>query len=341
MPLFARRVSDAISPSAKARWAELQPYPTLDTWRNPLTRGLARRLANDAWRKTRHELDFEYRLTDHHIEGVPCTLYETTKTQRNGDLLLYIHGGGFLAGSTTANASMILPACELSGMEAVGIDYALTPEARFPVAYDQIDTVYRSLMKQNPARRIILFGDSIGAALGLSSMLRWRDEGAPLPAGAVFISPALDGKGQSDTHISLNEHDPLFKSNARHNVSKLFRYYAPGLELDDPRISPLHGDFSEMPPMLIHVGTREIFLGDAARLAEKMRKAGAAATLRVFDGMFHLFHMHWSLEEAKGAYQDIAAFIAERAACANPPVQPDGGGLLTPSQDRPVSMAAQ
>ena len=309
MPLFAKRISEALSPNAKARLTALRPYPTLDTWRNPLTRGLARRLANDSWLKTRDDIDFDYRLTELSIADVPCVRYETGATRAGGDLILYVHGGGFLAGSPQANASTVLPSCHLSGVEAIGVDYALLPEVRFPVAYDQIDAVYRTLLEQAPERRIILLADSIGGCLSLANMLRWRDENIAQPAGAVLISPVLDGMGHSDTHITMDGHDPLIGSNAGRNVRKLFQFYAPGEALDDPRVSPLHGDMSNLPPMLIHVGTREVCLGDSARLAEKMRKAGSSATLRAFDGMFHLFHMHWAMEEAKSAHEDIAHFI--------------------------------
>lgn len=309
MPLFAKRVSDALSPNAKSRLSALQPYPILDTWRNPLTRSIARRLANDSWLKTRDDIDFEYRLTDVSIAGTPCVRYETSTTRPGGDLLLYVHGGAFLAGSPQANASTILPICELSGLEAIGVDYALLPEARFPVAYNQIDAVYRALLEQAPDRRIIIVADSIGACLSLANMLRWRDEKITAPSGAVLLSPALDGMGQSDTHITMDEHDPLITSNGGRNVRKLFQFYAPGETLDDPRISPLHGDMSNLPPMLVHVGTREVCLGDSARFAEKMRQAGSSAILRVYDGMFHLFHMNWAMEEAKSAHKDIAHFI--------------------------------
>lgn len=309
MPLFAKRVSEALSEGAKARLSALQAYPILDTWRNPLTRRIARRLANDAWLKTREEIDFEYRLTELSIAGTPCVRYETSTTKPGGDLLLYVHGGAFLAGSPQTNASTILPVCELSGLEAIGIQYDLVPEARFPVAYNQVDAVYRTLLEQEPERRIIIVADSIGACLSLANMQRWRNENVKQPAAAILISPALDGMGHSDTHITMDNHDPLITSNAGRSVRKLFQFYAPGEDLGDPRISPLHGDMSGLPPMLIHVGTREVCLGDAARLAEKMRQAGSSSILRVFDGMFHLFHMHWSLEETKSAYNDIAHFV--------------------------------
>lgn len=311
MGLFAKPVGAAVSDGAKERIAMLQAYPTLDTWRNPLTRGLARRLAHDTWMKSQQELDFDFRLTDVEIGDVPCTRYETTQTRPNGDLILYLHGGGFLAGSPRANASMILPACELSGLEAIGVDYSLVPEARYPVALDEVDAVYRSLVEQNPKRRIIMFSDSMGCVLNLACQQRWRADGGAMPAASVFISPILDGKGGSDTHITLDAFDPLLTSKGGRDVRKLFQFYAPGADLADPRISPIYGDFTGLPPMLIHVGTRDVCLGDSARLAEKMRLNHRQATLRVFDGMFHLFHMHWSIEETKNAFQDIAAFIGK------------------------------
>ncbi|MEQ8935764.1 MAG: alpha/beta hydrolase fold domain-containing protein, partial [Amphiplicatus sp.] len=64
---------------------------------------------------------------------------------------------------------------------------------------------------------------------------------------------------------------------------------------------------------LIHVGSRDVLLGDSARLAERARRAGVDVSLRVFDGMFHLFHMHWTLEDARASFEDIANFIARVA----------------------------
>jgi acetyl esterase/lipase len=125
----------------------------------------------------------------------------------------------------------------------------------------------------------------------------------------VFASPALDGAGASDTHRTLDGHDPLIRSNRGRNAQRLFQFYAPGEDLKNPMVSPIYGDFTDLPPMLIHVGSREVLLGDAARLAEASRQEGVKSTLRVFDGMFHLFHMHWSLAETKAAHQDIAEFI--------------------------------
>ena len=309
MSLAVRRIGTALSTGSRRRIAELRAYPLLETWMNPVTRGLARRIANLEWQKTLAEIDFEYRLTDTEYAGVNCVEYETSGDRRDDLVILYVHGGAFVSGSPHFNASMILPAVHLTGAKAIGASYPLLPEGRYPAPLDDIDRVYKALIAQFAERRIVVFGDSIGGAILLANLLRWRDQGVRLPERVVLASPALDGVGASDTHRTLDGHDPLLRSNRGRNAQRLFQFYAPGEDLKNPMVSPIYGDFTGLPPMLIHVGSREVLLGDAARLAESARRNGVKTTLRVFDGMFHLFHMYWSLPETKTAHADIAEFI--------------------------------
>ncbi|NOX94973.1 MAG: alpha/beta hydrolase [Alphaproteobacteria bacterium] len=309
MPIISRRTGKAISDNAKQRISALRQYPTLDTFRNPLTRGIARHFAHEAWLKALNEIDFDYRMTNIEIGDVSCVQYETAETNIDNPLIVYVHGGGLVCGSPRVNAATILPVCHLTDCEAIGIDYTLLPEAAHPTQINEINSVYQTLLEKNPTRKIILLSDSAGGTLTLSALMQWRDEGVKLPVGAVFISPLVDGKGCSDTHVTLDGHDPLIRAMNGKTFRKLFQFYAPGKALDDPTVSPIYGDFRGLPPLLIHVGTREVLLGDAARASEAARQEGVETTLRLFDGMFHLFHMHWSLEEAKAAHTDIADFI--------------------------------
>lgn len=310
MPVIARRMGSAVSDGAKMRAAGLKAWPTLDTWRNPLTRGIARRFAHDAWTKTLKELDFEFRLSDTDVAGVSCVRYETAGASASGPLILNMHGGHFVSGSARTHAAIALPLCRLAGAEGLGINYTLLPEAFFPTQIEELDRVYKALVNAETGRNIVLIGDGVGAALMLSAMMGWRDEGVRAPAGAIFISPCVDGAGASDTHIALDSHDPVIRSGGGKFFRQLFRYYAPDRALKDPAVSPLYGAFEWLPPMMIHAGAREVLLGDAARLAETARRAGVEAVLRVFDGMFHGFHMHWSLDEARAAHADLADFLA-------------------------------
>lgn len=313
MALTARRLGKAIDKDARERIQSLAAYPSIDTWLNPLTRGIARHFASQMFAKTLEQIDFAYRLTDIEVGGVPCVRCETDKLRDGAPRLLWLHGGAMVSGSPRANAAMILPACHLVGAEAVGVDYTLAPEARYPVQICEVDAVYQAMRAETPERPIVLVGDSIGGTLALASLFKWRAEGIPLPAGVVLISPPVDATGASDSYFTVDSRDPLFGANASRNCRRLFNFYADGADIRDPMISPINGEFEGLPPMLIQAGTREVLLGDSARLAEKARKAGVDVTLRVFDGMFHLFQMYWAISAAKDAQADIADFVRRAA----------------------------
>lgn len=271
-------------------------------------------IAHAEWRATMKQIDFPYTLDDETIAGVSCVRYRTARTSASNPLILYLHAGALISGSPRINAAAALPLCELSGCEAVAVGYTLAPAAAYPAQVDEIERVYLALIEAGrPAGEIVLMGDSAGGSLALASVNRWRRKGLPAPAGVIAVSAILDFACRSDTHLTLARHDPLFGDTAVGGAATIAGLYAPGLALDDPRLSPVYDDYRGAPPMLVQAGSRDVLLGDSARVAEAARRSGADVTLQVFDGMFHLFHMHWSLDEARAAAADMAAFVARVA----------------------------
>ncbi len=310
MALLKCRFGAHLSDAAKKALADIRPYPSLSAIRNPLTRPIARRIAENDWRATFDQIDFDFGAHDRALGGAPCVIFRPHSAVAAAPVILYLHAGAFVAGSARANAAAVLPTCHLSGCEAVAVDYSLAPEATYPTQAEEIEAVYCALIAEGRRpESIVVIGDSAGGALALGSLYRWRRLGLPMPAGVVLLSPFLDAEAASDTHYSLRGRDPLFAAHGQESCHQCFRLYAGEHDVSDPEISPLNGDPAGLPPVLIHVGTREIMVGEAARFAEKARRAGVDTTLRVFDGMFHLFHQHWRLAEAKIAHQDIADFI--------------------------------
>ena len=303
-----RKTGGAISEDARKRIAALKPYPTLDMWRNPVTRGFARRLLNEDFESALEEIDFDYRFTEESAGGVDGVHMETAGGREGAPFILFIHGAGFVAGGPAISAASVLPSCYLSGAEAFGPDYTLLPDAFYPAQIDEISAAYHAIAEHHP-EGVVLVAESTGAAMALSAMMRWRDDGAPQPRGAVFLSPCIDGMGASDTQITLDGRDPLIKSMRGAYMRNLFRFYAPEAPLDDPGVSPIYGRFDRLPPILAQAGSREVLLGDAARLTQAARRAGVDARLQVYDGMYHRFHAHWKLAEAREAHREIAAFI--------------------------------
>ncbi|UNE46865.1 alpha/beta hydrolase [Aquisalinus flavus] len=310
--MFKRRskICTSISAEAQMLYPNLKSYGAFDGLSNKLTRNLARELVHRVWRAARDEVDFPYSVEACSLGGVPGQRISAGEVAPDCPVIFYVHAGAFVCGSAEINAGAVLPTCHLAGCEAWGVDYALAPEHPFPAGLDDVTSFYLALRERvGPDRKIIGIGDSAGANLLLSSMMSWRDSGIALPDRAVFISSCLDGTASSDTVITMQKHDPLIRIEGPNSLKSVFRYYANGADLSDWRISPINGDMTGLPPMLIHVGSREALLGDSARLSEKARRSGVDVALRVFDGMFHMFHLHWSLPEARACHEDIADFI--------------------------------
>ena len=317
MALFRRRVGGHLSEAARRVIDDARAYAVDGRISNPHWRALAREIARRDWRARLGALDFPYAMDDVRIGDVPCVVYSPGEGAPDAPAFVYLHAGAFVAGSARDNAAAALPLAFLSGRRGVGVDYSLAPERAFPAALDEIESVWRGLVARHPAASMILVGDSAGGNLALASLVRWRDRGLPLPAGAALFSAMLDGAAESDTMQTLRHHDPFINARAVARLSQVFEAYAPGRDLRDPLVSPLHADLRGLPPLLVIAGSRETLLGDAARLAEKARADGVDATLRVFDGMFHLFHMYWDLAEGRRAQEAAAAFLQSRVGPAS------------------------
>jgi acetyl esterase/lipase len=296
-------------PDVRRAIARLKPYVSPALGLNPLLRPIIRRLAAQDWADRLGDIDFPYVLRDVEIAGVKTLEYGAGEIS-SGKVILYVHGGGFIGGSARANAATALPLCRLLGARGVGVDYTLAPEAVFPKALIEIETVYRALLASGVAARdIVLLGDSAGGNLAQSSVLRWRDKGLDPPGAVILLSPLLDALASSDTIRRLQPSDPLIRHRNGRSITEAFRVYAPGEDWGHPHISPLYGDHAGLPPTLVHVGSREVLLGEAARFTESARRAGSTVELRVFDGMFHLFHMYWRFDQTRSAFQDMRDFV--------------------------------
>lgn len=309
LALLRKKFGAHLNAQAQRALANCRSFPPASSIRNPLTRGLVKKMAEADWRATLSQIDFDYSVSREIIAGVPCARLTTPNANSGGPVILYLHAGAFFAGSAEINAAGVLPTCRLSGCEAVAVDFSLAPNAVFPTQLEEIERVYLGLLDKTPANRIVVVGDSSGATMSAASLIRWRRQAIPPPAGLALISAPLDAAASSDTYVSLHARDPLFTAHGENGCRALFQLYAGGADCANPEISPLNGDLDGFPPTLLQVGTREILLGDTVRFAEKARSAGIDVTLQVFDGMFHLFHMQWSLAEAKAAQAGVAAFV--------------------------------
>jgi len=220
-----------------------------------------------------------------------------------GGVILYFHGGGFVAECRAVHDPLLAAMGRAAGARGLMIDYRLAPEHPFPAATEDCFAAWNWMLSTgfDPAR-VVFAGDSAGANLALVTAMRARDEELPLPAAIVLISPALD-LTFSGPSIDRNDGiDPMLRASVARRIPE---WYAPGLDLADPRISPLFGRTAGLPPTMLHVGSPEILLDDTLRYAAK----APDARLAVWHDMPHVFPAIRGLAEGDRAITEMADFI--------------------------------
>jgi acetyl esterase/lipase len=224
-------------------------------------------------------------------------------------VILYLHGGAYALCSIRTHREFVARLVRAANVRGLAIDYRLAPEYPFPAALEDATTAYRWLLTQGvePAQ-IIVAGDSAGGGLTLATLLSLRDAGEPLPAGAICISPWTD-LTLSGASIQTKAHaDCILDADSLEMYAK---YYAGEQDRKSSLISPLFADLSDLPPLLIQIGTDEILLDDALRCAENACKAGVDVTLEILNEMFHVFQLVSFLPETKTAVGKIAEFVSQ------------------------------
>ncbi len=253
------------------------------------------------------------------IEVVPVTINSVTGIQNRqaewlipcgatkDKVILYAVGGGYVSGSCTDHRAMVAKITKGCGVTTLLFDHRLAPEDPFPAALEDTLTAYQWLLAQGvSSTSILLAGDSAGGGLCLATLLALRDQGIPLPAAAVALSPWTDLALTGDSYRTKLQAsiDPPGMS------AVCSKYYAGENDPRLPWISPLYADLRGLPPLFICVGTNETMLDDSTRFAEKAQAAGVDITLRVWEGMVHCFPLMAPLfPEATQALAEVCAFI--------------------------------
>jgi epsilon-lactone hydrolase len=198
-------------------------------------------------------------------------------------VVLHLHGGAYSMGSPRTHRGLGATLSRTARAPVLLPEYRLAPEDVFPAALDDVMAAYRWLIEDHgtdPAR-IAITGDSSGGGLGLALLVQLRDEGEPLPACYVGMSPWTDLAGTGPSLTELDGVDPWLTASL---IRPAARAYAGEAALDHPLVSPLYADLRDLPPMLVHVGGDEILRDDACRLVDRARDAGVSCLARPLRG---------------------------------------------------------
>jgi epsilon-lactone hydrolase len=220
-------------------------------------------------------------------------------------VILYFHGGVYVIGSAATSVPLVSDLVRRTGVNAITLDYRLAPEHPYPAAVDDAHAAYAGLLEQGmDPGRIVLAGDSAGGGLAVAMLLAAREAGLPMPACAFLMSPYADLTLSGETLTERQSLDPILTPEG---LRVRAPEYLAGADAADPLISPIFGDLGGLPPLLIQVGSHEILLSDALRLAARAATTDVAVTLDVTPGVPHVFQGYAGLLDEAGAALDRAS----------------------------------
>ncbi len=270
------------------------------------------------WRSSMHRMQHLVPPPPKRSETVQLNIGElvvhrvTTPKSQGERHLLYLHGGAYVSGAPqiyrhfTWRLADTLKACVWV------LQYRLAPEHPFPAAIEDAATAYEWLTERMPdIRQLFVMGDSAGGGLALGLLLKLRDDNRPLPDAAIALSPWTDLALTGTSLRSNASADPMLNAD---DLPTLAEYYLAETDPRTPYASPLYGEASGLPPVLIQVGSDEILLDDAVRMAEKLRQYNSRTRLEIWERMPHTWHLFAPvLPEARQAISRVADFLADTA----------------------------
>ena len=240
------------------------------------------------------------------LGGIPAEWSCVERSHMKKYVILYCHGGGYTSGSFRYARSITNKLASSTSMDVLSFDYRLAPENPYPAALEDAMNVWNHLMYHGyGARDIIIAGDSAGGNLALALTLKLKEQGRLLPRGLVLFSPWTDLTMSGKSHKEKAELDPILSAEY---LQRCRESYAPEMELKNPLISPVFGDFTGFPPTYIQVGTNEILLSDSTKLQRQLQNYHVPVKMEYYPGMWHVFQMS-PLKAAYNAMDQVAEFI--------------------------------
>ncbi|MDP1618672.1 alpha/beta hydrolase fold domain-containing protein [Phenylobacterium sp.] len=240
---------------------------------------------------------------------------------RGKPILIYVHGGGWMLFSLETHDRLMREYAARAGAVVVGVDYALSPEAKFPLALEQCMAAVRwagggGVGEAGDVSRLAMGGDSVGGNMSLASAVALRDAGEGHILKALMLH-----YGAFDTEIDAEHRARFGGEGYMLTPEEMDVYWAAYLtdpqERTNPLATPARADLAGLPPVFLTIPSCDVLTGQSLALADRLAAAGVEVRAEVYQGASHSFLEAVSISAlADRALQDGADWLAATLAPA-------------------------
>jgi acetyl esterase len=249
-----------------------------------------------------------------HGRRIFCRVYRPA-VDRPLATMVYFHGGGWVWASVDTHDRLVREYCAAGAVAAVSVDYALSPEAKFPQALEECVAVVRHVAAHGAdwgldTGRLLLGGDSAGGNLALASALALRDTGGPALRGLLTAYPVCDSRLDTPSYQEFGGGEFGL---SRERMAFYWNVYVPhAADRAHPWAAPLRADLAGLPPVLVHLAELDVLRSEGEALVAKLRAAGVAVETRSFPGVVHGFlRAMESVSKARDAVAQAGAWLRQ------------------------------
>ncbi len=229
------------------------------------------------------------------------------KGDKSDKAIFYIHGGGYVLNMSSMLWNYLAKVVDNTKATIMVTNYPLAPQSNATEAYDYLNKLYEIFLDRYEGREVMFLADSAGAGLAISFAQYLNEIKLPQPKKIILSSPWLD--------VSLTNPDiqnVIPKDNALEisSLQKAGKLWAGKLDVKDPKVSPIYGRFDNIAKISMFMGTSEIFISDARKLVDKLKKENIPFNYYEYPKMLHCWPL-LPLPEGKVALSQIMKLINE------------------------------
>jgi len=228
------------------------------------------------------------------------------KKSKSDKVIFFFHGGAYVFNVYKQHWQLIDKLIEETGATFVVHDYPLVPQYTHKEAFEFTQKVYDNLLAKYKSETKYFMADSAGAGLALAFAQLLRNEGQPLPEQIILSAPWLDVTLENPEVKTIDKDDKMLGIEGLQMAGKT---YAGELDTKDYRISPIYGDFKNLPKISIFIGTHDLFWADAKKLKAKLDKANIPMNYYEYPKMFHNWWIMVGLPESKSVVKQVSLLL--------------------------------